>query len=275
MSSKHYDVNGVSSTVELGKSGAKIRSVTDGSTKAVEARNSADNAYVKVRADHPVDPNDVVTLRYLQTKGAVTVIGQINGGSPPAAGVTGRVYVCTTTGGGYTVKYLYYDNGATWDEIIPPEGLSIMVTDALAGGTIAFSADHAYLWDADGSTWVDIGPAAATSLAKIVKTREVDLVFGSAGSLNVGTVIPIYGRILRVCINVTQAFNGTAPTLTVGDGSDADRFMTVDENNLKSLGCYWIDTFYMMPSETQITATYVADSSSQGAATIFVEWSEA
>jgi len=108
-----------------------------------------------------------------------------------------------------------------------------------------------------------------------MKTREVDLLAASAGSLNVGTVIPIYGRILRVCVNVTQAFNGTAPTVTIGDAGDADRFMTVAENNLKALGCCWVDTFYMMPAETQITATYVADSSTLGVATVFVEWSEA
>ena len=271
MTSKHYDVNGLSGTVELGKGGPKIVDASG----TIEARDQAGTAFAKLRAGHPVDANDVVTLRYLQTKGAVTVLGQINGGSPPAASVAGRVFVCTTTGGGYTVKYLYYDNGATWEEVVPSEGLSIAVTDELTGGTLTFTADHSYLWDADGSTWVDIGPSSATSLAKITKTREVSLVFGSAGSLNVGTVIPIYGRILRVCVNVTQAFNGTAPTVTVGDGSDADRFMTAIENNLKALGCCWIDTFYMMPSETQITATYTADSSSQGAATIFVEWSEA
>jgi len=271
MTSKHYDVNGLSGTVELGKGGPKIVD----SSGTIEARDQAGTAFAKLRAGHPVDANDVVTLRYLQTKGAVTVLGQINGGSPPAAGVAGRMYVCTTTGGGYTVKYLYYDNGVTWEEIIPSEGLSIAVTDALTGGTLTFDADHSYLWDADGSTWVDIGPSTASSLAKITKTREVSLVFGSAGTLNVGAVIPIYGRVLRVCVNVTQTFNGTAPTVTVGDSGDADRFMTGAENNLKALGPCWIDTFFMVPAETQITATYTADSSSQGAATIFVEWSEA
>jgi hypothetical protein len=51
--------------------------------------------------------------------------------------------------------------------------------------------------------------------------------------------------------------------------------MTAIENNLKATGCCWVDTFYMMPAETQILAAYTRDSSSQGAATIFVEWSEA
>jgi hypothetical protein len=272
MTSKHYDVNGLNGTVELGKGGPKIVD----SSGTIEARDQAGTAFAKLRAGHPVDANDVVTLRYLQTKGAVVVLDQINGGgSIPSASPAGRVFVCTTTGAGYTVKNLYYANGSTWEEVVPSEGLSIAVTDDLSGGTLTFTADHSYLWDADGSTWIDLGPSTATSLAKITKTREVALVFGSSASVNVGTVIPIYGRILRVCINVTQAFNGTAPTVTVGDGSDADRFMTAIENNLKATGCYWIDTFYMMPAETQILAAYVADSSSQGAATIFVEWSEA
>jgi len=272
MTSKHYDVNGLNGTVELGKGGPKIVDASG----TIEARDQAGTAFAKLRAGHPVDANDVVTLRYLQTKGAVVVIGQIDGGgSIPSASPAGRVFVCTTTGAPYTVKYLYYANGTTWEEVVPSEGMSIAVTDALAGGTITFAADHSYLWDADGTTWIDLGPAAATSLAKITKTREVDLLAASAGSLNVGTVIPIYGRILRVCVNVTQAFNGTAPTVTIGDSDDADRFMTVAENNLKSLGCCWVDTFYMMLAEKQITATYVADSSTLGVATLFVEWSEA
>lgn len=272
MPSKHYDVNGLNGTVELGKGGPKIVDASG----TIEARDQAGTAFAKLRAGHPVDANDVVTLRYLQTKGAVVVLGQIDGGgSIPSASPAGRVFVCTTTGTTYTVKYLYYANGISWEEVIPSEGLSIAITDALAGGTITFSADHSYLWDADGSTWVDIGPSTVASLAKITKTREVPLVFGSSASLNVGTVIPIDGRILRACVNVTQAFNGTAPTVCIGDGGDNDRFMKVEENNLKETGCYWIDTFYTMLAETQILAAYSADSSSQGAATLFVEWSEA
>lgn len=271
MTSKHYDVNGLSGTVELGKGGPKVKN----SSGAVEARNNADNAYAVVRADHPVGPNDVVTLKYLQTKGDVTVLGQIDGSSPPAASVEGRMFVCTTTGGTYTVNYLYYDTGVAWEEVIPAEGLSIVVTDALTGGTVEFSADHAYLWNLDGTAWVDIGPSAAASLAKIVKTREASLAFGTSSPVNIGTTVPQYGRVLRVYVNVTQAFNGTAPTVKVGDGSDDDRYMTIAENDLKNTGVYVVDTFYMVPAETQILATYAADSSSAGAATIFVEWSEA
>jgi hypothetical protein len=271
MTSKHYDVNGLNATVELGKGGPKVTNASG----VIEARDQAGTAFAKVRADHPVGPNDVVTLKYLQTKGDVTVLGQITGGSPPAASVEGRMFICTTTGGLFTVNNLYYDTGLAWEEVVPSEGLSMVVTDALTGGTVEFTADHAYLWNLDGTEWVDIGPSAAASLAKIVKTREASLAFGTSSPLNIGTTIPQYGRVLRVCVNVTQAFNGTVPTVEIGDAGDTNRYMTVDENNLKATGVYWSDTFYMVASATQLIATYVADTSSAGACTVFVEWSEA
>lgn len=275
MSSKHYGVTGVSDNVELGTGGAKVRSVTDGATKAVEARNNLDNAYVKIRADHPVDPNDVVTLQYLRTKGDVIVTGQINGGSPPAAGVVGRVFVCTTTGGSYTVTRLYYDNGASWTHVGPAEGQSMAVTDALSGGAIEFLADHAYLWDLDSTIWVDLGPSAGSSESKHVVQRSVDIAYTDSGAINVGAQISANGRVTSILISVTTVFNGTAPTLTVGDAGDASRLVAAADVNLKVVGIYTLDVSHKYASLTQVTTTVTPDSSTTGAANVTLLYAEA
>ena len=269
MTSKNYGLNGIAGTVELGKGGPKVKDASG----VIEARNNADGAYVKVRADHPVGLNDVVTLQYLKTKGDVVVTGQINGGAPPAAGTPGRVYVCTTTGGGYTVNELYLDNGATWESVGPDEGLSIAVTDALSGGAVEFMADHAYLWDDDGGAWVDIGPSGMVR-TRIIQGRSFDLVFGTGAAFDVGATVPANGRVLRVTVSVTQAFNGSAPTLTIGDAGDADRHMTVAEIDLKTIGTYCANVSHLYSVETQMRGTYVADGSSAGAANILVEYYE-
>jgi len=267
MAHKNYEQTGIGSVVELGKGGAKIKE----NSGTVEIKNNTDTAFVKLRAAHPVDLNDVVTLQYLKTKGDVVVTGQINGGSPPAAGVAGRVYVCTTTGGGYTIKKLYLDNGVTWEDVGPDEGISIAVTDALTGGALEFTADHAYLWDADASTWVDIGPSSI-GISGTVQCRTVNLAFDSSGSINIGAALPANATALRVSINVTQAFNGTAPTVTVGDIGDTDRLMTAVGNNLKDATLFVAENSYLYSLSTQLTVTYVASASGSGAAQIIVHY---
>lgn len=269
MTSKNYGLDGIAGNVELGKGGPRIKN----SSGAVEARNNVDGAYAVVRGDHPVGLNDLVTLQFLKTQSGVAVIGQINGGAPPAAGVEGRVFVCTTTGGGYTVNHLYLDNGVAWVDVGPSEGQSISITDALSGGSVEFLADSAYLWDADGSAWVFIGPSG-TARARIVQGRSADLAFGTASPFNIAGTVPANARVLGVTVSVTQAFNGTAPTLIVGDAGDTDRFMPAAEIDLKTVGTYYAKVSHLYSVETQITGTYVADGSAAGAANILVEYYE-
>jgi hypothetical protein len=263
--SKRYGLTGVADSVEIGKGGPRV---TDDSG-AIEARNNADSAFAVVRAADPVGQDDVVTLRYLQTRADTRVTGQIDGGAPPAAGSLGRVFVCTTTGGAYTVNHLYYDDGAAWVDVGPAEGQTIKVTDDLTGGAVEFWGDHVYVWDADGSVWRDLGPLAS-EFAKNEWGERAALAFGTASPLNVGSAAPADAIAFGGVVIVTQAFDGTAPTLTIGDAGDADRLATVGEVNLKATGVYAFDCGYTYSVDTQITATYVADGSAAGAAVILV-----
>lgn len=267
MPSKNYGQNGIGATLEIGKGGPKLKN----SSGVLEARNNADDAYAIMRGLSPVNDNDLVTLEYLRTLGDVRVTGQINGGAPPAV-VNGAVYIVTTAGGGYGLKELWYGKGGSWEQITVPEGLTIVVTDALTGGTDEYESDHVYIWDEDNTEWDGVGPAPGVS--KVEKNIRATIAFGDSGANNVGDPVDTDGITNRFLVNVTQAFDGSAPTLTIGDSGDPDRFMTVDECDLKTVGVYVVDVHHLYGSSTQVTATLTPDGSTQGQASVLGVWSK-
>lgn len=269
MTSKNYGQNGIGTVVEFGKGGAKMQNVAG----VLESRNNANDAFAVFRAATPVNDNDVATKAWVEKRYGVAVTGQIDGGAPPAAGTPGRIYICTTAGGAYTLNYLYRDNGASWEEIIPYEGQVIGVTDALSGGTVEFLADHSYIWDLDNTEWDDIGQSSSTD-AKKVEQRTVDIAH-TDGAVNVGAVVPAGAKVLRARVNVTQVFDGATPTVKIGDAVDDDRLMLEAENDLEATGLYVVDVQYTYGASTQIVATVTTSGASQGLANVTVEFANA
>jgi hypothetical protein len=166
---------------------------------------------------------------------------------------------------------LYYDTGAAWDEIPEIEGLTMRVTDALAGGVVEFLADHMYVWDADGADWVDLGPATLT-LGGVVQKRSVDFTYATGSPFGIGTALPASARVLEVKLNVSEAFDGAGPTLTVGDAGAPDRFMALDENDLTEVAVQVADASHLYALSTQVTATLAAPGAATGAANLTVLW---
>lgn len=267
MASKHYELSGVSSDVELGKRGPRLK-VESGT---IAHRNQDDDAYVIARGAHPVDDNDLVTKYYLETRADVRVTGQIDGGSPPAAGTAGRIFICTTAGGAYTLGYLYRDDGTQWVEIVPGEGLVIAVTDALTGGTDEYEADHLYIWDADNTEWDDLGPSPTPT--STVKTARLSIVYTDTGA-NLVVNIPANAIVTKVMLNVTQAWDDSNPTVEVGDATDADRLMTALGNDLAKVGLYVVDAGYLYGAATDVNIT-LADNTgtpTQGQARVVIQY---
>lgn len=266
MPSHDYGMVGIGPNVELGKDGVRVKD----NAGVLEARDNADANYVIMRGGHPVGENDLVTLRYLRTRADVRVTGQIDGGSPPAAGTPGRVFICTTAGGVYNLKSLYYDNGATWEEIVPGEGLTIQVTDDLTGGTDEYVADHHYIWDADGSTWLDLGPNPGET--ETVKGKPITLLHTDIGA-NLIKNVPSGAYAVRVKVNVTQVFDGTNPYLEVGDAADPDRHMTSTQQNLGKVGLYKTEALYLYGVATDVNATLtIGGAPTQGQCVVMLEW---
>jgi hypothetical protein len=114
------------------------------------------------------------------------VTGQIDGTSPPVPVVAATIYVCTTAGGVYLLNYLYQSDGSSWVELPLTEGLLMIVTDELVGGTVQFTADRIYLWDEDGSVWVEIGSADFDSILTDDVTGQV-MVDDVTGNVMVGS----------------------------------------------------------------------------------------
>jgi len=266
MTSKHYGQIGIGSIVEFGKAGPKLKN----NSGVFEHRNNADSDFVVARGAHPVGDNDFVTKYYLETRADVIVTGQINGGSPPAAGTPGRIYICTTAGGVYTLKYLYRDNGSSWDEIVPIEGMRISVTDALTGGTDEYDADHLYMWDADGSVWVDLGPAPAAT--EVIKVAALAFDYTDTGVTLIKNV-PSGSTLTKCKLNVTQVFDGTTPVAKIGDASDDDRHMTEDQNNLLEAELFVTENMYLYGAATDVNLTVtIGGTPTQGQARALIEY---
>ena len=280
MVKKHYRIDGLSGSVELSKGGAIIKN----SSGVIEGRNNGDSAYAIVRGADPVGNNDLVTKQYLFAYGNVTVIGNIYdvGATTPGstqftgAGQEGYIAICNESVGAFTANNLYrldtWDTDvatSTWTEIAATEGMRFVMSDASSGGVGSYSADHIYVYDADNTEWDDIGPASAVSA--VVKGFRATLEDDTSSPLAIGT--PAANSVIKkVIVKVTEAFDGTAPTLDIGTAGTTDLYMDQTEIDLTTVGTYIVDLYELDAGGTAIIGTYDDDSSTAGAASIFVEY---
>jgi len=270
----NYGLVGIGTNIEFGKGGPRV--VVNGT--GLDVKNAANNALAILSAAEPTAATHVATKAYVDRLAAVFVKGQmindvakLPDNSGPFVPVEGDIIIVTTVGATWdTLKRLLVYRSAAWVYLFAAgelEGLRMSVTDAVSGGVETYLGDHVYIWDADGSTWIDIGPAISST----------NVTYGYTAPLAFGTGSPVtvranaIGKAVRVKVNVTTAFDGTAPTLSVGDTGNAARLMATTEVNLKAIGQYISECYYDYTVATDIQATYVADSSTAGAATITVE----
>jgi hypothetical protein len=71
-------------------------------------------------------------------------------------------------------------------------------------------------------------------------------------------------EVYKATIFITTAFNGTSPTISIGDVGNTARLMTTTENNPKSIATYEVNPTYIYSSKTAITMTIVPSASSAG-----------
>lgn len=103
------------------------------------------------------------------------------------------------------------------------------------------------------------------------RTIQTAFNYNTSSPVTIGTV-PAGARIRRVRLDVETAFNGTAPTLEVGDAGDADRLMAAGDSDPKTAGLYSRDCNYVHAAATAVTLTITPDSSSAGAGFVEVEY---
>ena len=96
---------------------------------------------------------------------------------------------------------------------------------------------------------------------------------GGSGTTAVGTVSD-GSRITLVSIEVTQAFDDSNATLTIGDTGDNDRLVSDDMIDLTATGTYAIQPAYQYTtgSDATINAYLNIGSSTQGSAKVLVSY---
>jgi hypothetical protein len=264
MLTKKFGLVGIANNVQLGKSGPRLK-VNSG---VIEVKNAADSALAVLRAAAPVGDDDLVTRRYLETRANIIVSGQIDGGSPASPG-DGVVYIVTTAGGGFALGELYRRESASWVLLSVQDGTVISIANPLTGGADTYVLGR-WQWDLDTTDWVLVGPISET--AKTDKNELATILFNSSSPVDIGAVLPSGAIVKKVIVSVSQAFDGTAPTLTIGDVGDTDRLMLDAEIDLKTVGVYVSDIFHLYGANTQVTGTLVPDSSTVGQASVLVEY---
>ena len=97
-----------------------------------------------------------------------------------------------------------------------------------------------------------------------------DLTFASGASIAVATV-PADAMVGNCQVIVTTAFNGTAPTLKIGDATDDDRHATTAEIDLTAVGTHGAWRLHKYAAQTDVIAALDIDGSTAGEAVIVME----
>jgi hypothetical protein len=85
---------------------------------------------------------------------------------------------------------------------------------------------------------------------------------------------PANATIQSVLVDVETAFDGTAPSLSVGVSGETSRYMGTTDLDLKTVAIYEVTPSYEEDGTPEaVIITYSADSSSEGSAIVYVTYS--
>lgn len=105
-----------------------------------------------------------------------------------------------------------------------------------------------------------------------VKEQIETIAFGTSSPVAMFTP-PANARIQKVVVDVKTAFNGTAPSLSVGVAGGTSRYMGATDSLLKTVGIYEVTPMYEEDgTPDEVIITYSADSSSEGSAKVSVTY---
>lgn len=217
----------LSNLFQLGKSLA-ISFVNN--SGVLEIKNKAQSAFAVLRAlslnstASPSD-NDIATFLDLKQNDPLIEFEIDGAGSPPSPGDnTNKFGYCKSTGGAFTDKRVYFDNGTAFEWV-----RHIKTFRTSAGGTFtALSPKFSYGWD--NGDWGAVGDGAGgnTGAVKILTMpfSHGDTTISSTVTFAIGTKIHGWD------INKSEVFNGTNPTLSgkVDGTTDLAIFATAESD---------------------------------------------
>lgn len=124
-----------------------------------------------------------------------------------------------------------------------------------------------------GAGIIEFEFVTAASTASCATMDTTSLAFGSSSPVSMFT-LPANAVIHEIIVIVDTAFNGTAPTMTVGVAGTTSKYVGATLVDLKTAGSYTIHPTSTADASTEaLIITYSADSSSAGAARIIVAYS--
>jgi hypothetical protein len=115
-----------------------------------------------------------------------------------------------------------------------------------------------------------VGVQAVTPPRSAVRVIRLNFTDDDDGAIALESV-PAGALILRATVVVLTAFDGTAPTLDIGDAGDPDRLVAAADVDLKTAGVYELSPGYEYSALTALTAALDIDGSTTGAAAIVIE----
>lgn len=118
---------------------------------------------------------------------------------------------------------------------------------------------------------LELVAAGTTSQCDTVDTTS--LAFGSTSPVSMFT-LPANAVVDKVQLIVDTAFDGTAPTASIGISGTTSKYMASTQNDLKTTGMYEVHPALAADASTEnLIITYSADGSAAGAARVLVHYS--
>jgi hypothetical protein len=187
--------------------------------------------------------------------------------------VAGAVYIGNTGTASPTGTNMVYHTFANLTALFAATSVEtgdfVKVTDGGDGEYRLYIANQADPANAGHLTLIGTADSAVTDAGTLTTT----ITHTSGASTVIGN-ISSGKKVTSVTVNVTVAFDGSAPTLTVGDASDTNRLQESDDNDLKDAYAYESTPNHVYSSATDesILVYFDADSSTTGTAVVTVTY---
>lgn len=249
-------------------SNGTVRLVNNGGVWELQD-NAGNTAVVRVAGIPASGETSEDVPNYLDLRGIGALIEfSFSGSAAPTPGDnTAKFGFCHTSGTTFTAGKIYYDTGAA---LVEQTHVRLIITKTAITGTVSLNANGVYALE--GSTWTVKGDGAANSVFPPIK-----LSFSHASTtVTSTTAIPDTAEVYAIRCNVTEVFNGTAPTVAgVTDGDSPVNVIVTGDFNLKIAEQYNNDTQIVLGTDKggHIVLTVTSDSSSTGEADAYIFYS--
>lgn len=154
-------------------------------------------------------------------------------------------------------KAFYYFDAAS---VLAPSPPSVIIPDDIT--------------PPDPGRWLPVPLPVAPGAAGDVRATKVSFTFATPSPL---TLVPVTAGdiVIDAEIVIEIPFNGTNPTLSVGDTADAQRYIPTTQNDPKTIGNYGSQTNYEYVGIDTVRLTIVPDGSTAGAGYILITYKDA